>query len=142
MCASELRRCRLAVAIAADAIAMPNDFDAPGLFDWLETATAAELDALPFGVIAMNSNGLVDHYNASEATLSGLTPERLLGRHFFRSVAPCCNNSMVAHRYLYEAEIDDVIDYAFTFRVAPQKVRLRLLKRLDGRRMYLAVATR
>ena len=49
---------------------------------------------------------------------------------------------MVAHRFEAESEIDSAIDYVFTFRIAPMKVRLRLLKRVDGRLMYLAVRKR
>jgi photoactive yellow protein len=116
-----------------------HGFVSPELFDWLESADAHALDALPFGLIAMALDGTVEEYNAIEAKMANLTPERVVGRHFFSSVAPCTNNFMVAHRFETEAEIDAVINYTFTFRVAPQAVRLRLLKREGGRRMYLAV---
>jgi photoactive yellow protein len=82
---------------------------------------------------------LLNITNAWEGQLSGLTPERVIGRQFFTSVAPCTNNFMVAHRFETEPEIDAEIDYVFTFRLAPRRVRLRLLKRPGGRRMYLAV---
>ena len=114
-------------------------FTAPGLFAWLEAASADALDGLPFGVVAMAADGAVEGYNTAEGKLSGLTPARVIGRNFFTSVAPCTNNFMVAHRFESEPEIDAVIDYVFTFRLAPLKVRLRLLKRPGGQRMYLAV---
>ncbi len=117
-------------------------FTAPGLFAWLEAASADALDGLPFGVVAMAADGAVEGYNTAEGKLSGLTPARVIGRNFFTSVAPCTNNFMVAHRFESEPEIDAVIDYVFTFRLAPLKVRLRLLKRPGGQRMYLAVEKR
>ena len=90
----------------------------------------------------MAPDGTVERYNAAEARLSGLSAARVVGRHFFTSVAPCTNNFMVAHRFETEPEIDAAIDYVFTFRLAPLKVRLRLLRRQDAARMYLAVEIR
>jgi photoactive yellow protein len=117
-------------------------FDTPDLLDRLATASPDELDRLAFGVIGMAPDGTVESYNVAESKLSGLTPERVIGRNFFTSVAPCTNNFMVAFRFESEPVIDATIDYVFTFRMAPQKVRLRLLRRPDTRRMYLVVEKR
>ena len=38
-------------------------------------------------------------YNAAESRLSGLPSDRVIGRQFFREVAPCCNNARVAQRF-------------------------------------------
>lgn len=105
----------------------PAAYTDPNLFDWLHTATAAELDTLPFGIVAMALDGTVEHYNVAEGKLAGLTPSRVIGRNFFTAVAPCTNNFMVAHRFAEEAELDDVINYVFTLRMAPKKVHLRLM---------------
>jgi photoactive yellow protein len=117
-------------------------FSAPHLAEWLARASHADLDALPFGLVAMAQDGVVEHYNCAEADLSGLTPGRVVGRHFFTSVAPCANNAVVARRYASESELDVVIDYVFTFRLAPAQVQLRLLKRPGAPRVYLAVERR
>ncbi len=122
--------------------AVPSSLDSDDLFDWLEGASPSDLDQLSFGVVAMARDGKVEHYNLAEAAISGLTPERVVGRHFFTAVAPCTNNFMVAHRFENEAEIDSTIDYVFTFRLAPTKVRLRLMKRPDCRRLYLGIERR
>ncbi|PPQ31861.1 PAS domain-containing protein [Rhodopila globiformis] len=117
-------------------------FADPGLIAWLETASDQDLDTLPFGVVAMAPDGIVVAYNKAESTIAGLRPERVIGRHFFSSVAPCTNNYMVAERFVQEAELDATIGYVFTLRMAPTPVRLRLLKRPDARRMYLIVERR
>jgi photoactive yellow protein len=114
-------------------------FDATDLLDRLEAAGDAALDALPFGVVAMAHDGTVTSYNAAESRLSGLSSTNVVGRHFFSGVAPCTNNFMVAYRFETEASLDTVIDYVFTLRMQPTKVRLRLLKQPGRRRMYLAV---
>jgi photoactive yellow protein len=117
-------------------------FTQPGLLDSLETADAAVLDALTFGVIGMAPDGTVVSYNIAESALSGLTPAKVVGRHFFSAVAPCTNNFMVAHRFETEATLDDIIDYVFTLRMQPTRVRLRLLKQTGRSRMFLAVDRR
>jgi photoactive yellow protein len=131
-----------AMPAATGVLDTPINLATPDLFDRLETATASELDALSFGVVAMAPDGTVEHYNIAEGRLSGLTPARVIGRNFFTAVAACTDNFMVAHRYAVEPDIDAVIDYVFTFRLAPMNVRLRLLKRADRRHMYLVVEPR
>jgi photoactive yellow protein len=117
-------------------------FDAPNLLDWLEAASANDLDVLRFGLIAMAPDGIVQAYNTFERKRSGLSHGRVIGRHFFISVAPCTNNFLIALRFETEPELDAMLDYVFTFRMAPQRVRLRLLKHPRARRIYLAVEDR
>ena len=97
-----------------------------------------ELDALPFGVIQMDRSGTVLHYNSTESRYSGLSRERVLGRHFFRDVAPCSNNQRVAGRYALAA-LDETIEYTFALRMKPVPVTLRMLKPAQGAQMYLLV---
>jgi photoactive yellow protein len=117
-------------------------FSASGLLQSLERLEVAELDAIPFGVIAMSVDGVVVAYNRAEASLSGLTASRVIGRHFFTSVAPCTNNYLVAQRFETERELDLTIDYVFTLRMAPTPVQLRMLKHPEASRMYLLVQRR
>lgn len=121
---------------------MPLVFAYERSIDWLESASAEDLDELPFGVVAMSLEGVVMAYNKSEGELSGLTPARVLGRHFFTAVAPCTNNYLIAQRFETEAEIDATIDYVFTLKMTPTPVRLRLLKRPGAQRSYILVERR
>nr|WP_269156170.1 phosphonate transporter [Pandoraea apista] len=86
------------------------------------------MDALPFGVIGFTSDAIVTTYNATESRNAGLSPQRVLGKHFFEEVAPCMNNFMVAQRFDDMVELDDIIPYVLTLRMRPTPVRLRLLK--------------
>jgi len=122
--------------------AMQPGFEDSGLLAWLEAASEVELNAAPFGIIGMGQDGTVRQYNQAEAALSGLTPSRVVGRHFFTSVAPCTNNYLVAHRFENECELDAVIDYVFTLRMAPTPVKLRLLRSASATGMYLVVERR
>jgi photoactive yellow protein len=118
---------------------MPVDEDALARLDLTPDDT---LDRAAFGIVALARDGQVLSYNKAEAALSGLDPKRVIGRRFFTSVAPCTNNFLVAHRFESEAVLDEVVDYLFTFKMAPTPVRLRLLKHPEAERMYLFVERR
>jgi photoactive yellow protein len=106
-------------------------FDQADVLERIDALDSAELDALHFGVIGFDSEGMVRRYNAHESRLAGLSRELVLGTPLFTAVAPCMNNFLVAQRFEDAAEqatpLDDVIDYVFTLRMRPAKVKLRLL---------------
>ncbi len=97
----------------------------------IESLDDEELDALNFGVIGFDADGLVRRYNALESRLGGFSRERILNTHVFTAVAPCFNNYLVAGRFDTAREestvLDDTIDYVLTLKMRPVRVRLRLL---------------
>ena len=101
---------------------MNPTFEAANLIDLIAKSTPAELDTLDFGVIGMSDDGTVVAYNEVEGVLSGLTPSRVIGRHFFTSVAPCTNNYLIAHRFNTAETLGTTIEYGFTLRMAPTKI--------------------
>jgi photoactive yellow protein len=117
-------------------------FGDPELLDALESAVLADIDEIGFGLIVMDRDGAVLGYNERESRLSGLRPAEVTGRNFFADVGPCTNNFLVAQRYADSDELDEQLDYVFTFRMAPTPVRLRLLARKGSARQYLAVQPR
>jgi photoactive yellow protein len=46
-------------------------------------------ETLPFGGIQLAGDGTIMAYNRAESALSGLAPETVIGKNFFRDVAPC-----------------------------------------------------
>lgn len=86
------------------------DFDAADTALRLQELDDDELDGLPFGVIEMDLEVTVLRYTATESRYSGLPRDRVVGRHFFRDVAPCSNNRSVAQRYAQKA-LDATIAY-------------------------------
>lgn len=110
-------------------------------FDTVSIADLDELDldTLDFGVVRMDPSGIVVNYNKRESEISGLSPERVIGRAFFPDVAICMHNFMVSHRYDESADLDEMLDYVLTVRMDPKPVKLRLLQRADGPFRYLLV---
>jgi photoactive yellow protein len=115
-----------------------HSFEAISL-DALDTMGTEQLDTLPFGVVGLTSEGLVEIYNATEERLAGLPREGVIGTHYFSVTAQCMNNFMVAQRFEDEAEIDAIIDYVLTLRMRPTPVRLRLLKASGMERHFILV---
>jgi photoactive yellow protein len=92
--------------------------------------SAAEADRLPFGVMELSSDGVVRSYNLAEARMAGLDAGDVIGRHFFREVAPCTRESEVEghFRELVDAgggEAD--LTFVFRFRTGHRLVRIRML---------------
>jgi photoactive yellow protein len=112
----------------------------------LESVPPDRIDDIAFGLIVMDRDGTVTGYNQTESQLSGLPVSEVTGRNFFVEVGPCTNNYLIAQRYQDSAsqggELDEQLDYVFTYRMAPTPVRLRLMARRGSPRQYLAVRLR
>lgn len=118
-------------------------YDDEHLLALLNRATDDDLDALEFGVIGFDGAGVVQRYNALESKLAGLSLQRVLGNPLFTVVAPCMNNYLVAQRFDDALEtgsgLDETLDYVFTLRMRPVKVKLRLLADPASAMRYLLV---
>jgi photoactive yellow protein len=113
------------------AVFSPVHFDQPDLPLTIDGLTEEELDQLDFGVIGIDGQCVVRLYNKIESQIAGLSRDRVIGNHLFTVVAPCMNNFMVAQRLQDALEtgvaLDVTLDYVFTLRMRPVKVKLRLL---------------
>ncbi len=121
-------------------------YDQDNLLACLEEMDNDALDALDFGVIGFNSDGIICRYNAYEAQAAVLTRERVLGRELFIEIAICMNNYLVAQRFedardAVEA-LDETIDYVLTWKMRPTKVKLRMLSSPEYPTCYIIVLHR
>lgn len=111
---------------------MTMEFSQSNLVNTLANVAETDLDSANFGIIKLSSSGNVVFYNRYESELAGLSPEQVKDKNFFTQVAPCTNNYMVSHKF-HEAvehseDLDETIDYVFTYKLKPTNVKLRLLK--------------
>ncbi len=129
-----------------EALAGTRQFGDPGLLSVLEGCPLESIDEFGFGLIVMDRDGRVIGYNQAESQLSGLPVSEVVGRNFFVQIGPCTNNYLIAQRYQdargLNEELDEQLDYVFTYRMAPTPVRLRLLAGRGSSRQYLAVQLR
>lgn len=115
------------------------EFDDPAIHQYLDVLDPDGLNALPFGAVGLTGGNIVEFYNTFESQLSGLAVERVVGRHFFNTIAPCMNNYMVAGRFDNEPSLDVTIPYVLTLRIQYTPVLLRLLRQPDRSRRWLLV---
>lgn len=108
-------------------------------FKTLDQMDQQTMDQVDFGVIRMDRNGVIKAYNAYEQELSGNQLSEVLEKDFFKQIAPCTNNFMVAEKYHSDQELDEEIDYVFTYRMQPTKVKLRMLANPEEEHQYLLV---
>lgn len=87
-----------------------------------------ELDALPYGMIQLDSGGHIIRYSSAESRLSGLTAAECIGRSFFDEIAPCTKVQDFYGRFQQGVQARQ-LDAVFTFRFAfspPKDVRIHM----------------
>jgi photoactive yellow protein len=90
------------------------DFETKNLAEVLESLTAEEIDQLPFGVVAVDPQGVVRVYSKAEGKLSGYGARPALGKIFFTDIAPCMDNSLFKGR-IDKARAAGALSISFTF---------------------------
>jgi photoactive yellow protein len=102
-----------------------------------------ELDQLPFGAIVIDRAGIVVKYNAYESQLSGMSRERVIGRHFFREIAPCAAVAAFEgrlHTFVDEsAPVSTTFTYVFAFSTGPVDVAITFVRLKRGESVLIAV---
>lgn len=89
--------------------------------------TPDKLDGLPYGLITLDARGRVIHYNDTESRLVGLPKDRVIGRNFFREIAPCTRIREFEGRFI-ELAADPIgvrvqsFDFIFKFARGEQHV--------------------
>jgi photoactive yellow protein len=102
----------------------------------------AEIDVLPFGAIRIDENGTIRTYNQYEARLSRLDAARVIGKNFFRDIAPCTAVQAFEGRMRDFIASADVIstsfDYFFSFAHDAVDVTITFVK-LPNKEIMIAV---
>ncbi len=101
-----------------------------------------ELDALPFGVICLDPEGKVLQYNLAESRLARLDRAQVLGKNFFRRIAPCTATPEFEGRVraFFRASMPvDRFPYLFDFKFGAQKVEIELVRVPANDRVVLLV---
>ena len=101
----------------------------------------AELDALPYGMIQLDSRGVILRYSAAESRLSGMSAAECVGRHFFHDIAPCTAVAEFEGRFrdgVAAGQLDAVFNFRFAFR-PPREVRVHLFYSRVTRSVWVKV---
>ena len=98
-------------------------------FQKIDTMSEIELDALPHGAIQLDSNGIVLRFNAYEERLAGMKRANVIGKNFFKQVAPCTDVQEFYGRFrdgVAAGSLHCKFRYRFAFRQNPRDVTVTL----------------
>ena len=88
--------------------------------------SAADVDGLNLGAIQLDTTGKVLTYNRFESEFARLRPSEVIGKNFFRDIAPCTDVKEFAGRFhegCSKKELTARFGYRFVFRnQAPRNV--------------------
>jgi photoactive yellow protein len=124
------------------AVAMPLDTTTRMLAPFLDRLTDEELDSIPYGVVQLDSEGVVRSYNRAEAENVGGIP-RPLGRQFFFEVCPSANVPELWGRFrqaIIDRHLDETFHYTFSCGPVPRRVQLRMYYSVRTKSVWLFVA--
>ncbi len=115
------------------------DAPAPDLFD----LTESDIDALPFGLISVDQDGTIEQYNAYESRLARLSKERVIGRNFFRDVAPCTSVQEFQGRFERfvqgTGDAAESFDFQFRFAFGRQFVNITFLRSTKNKQIKILI---
>jgi photoactive yellow protein len=100
------------------------------IFKDIDSITEADLDSQPYGVIQLDSEGTVLRYNSYEANLAGLTKQKVVGKNFFKQIAPCTDVQEFCGRFqtgVAAGELHCTFRFHFSFKKNPRDVTVTLL---------------
>ena len=108
-----------------------------------DTLSGEELDALPVGLMLLDRDGTVLRYNRTEADLSRHAARDVLGRNFFRDVAPCTRVREFQGRFEEGVAARRLeVTFAFRFRFPDERekdVTITMALRIETRTVWVMV---
>ena len=108
----------------------------------LAKLTAHEVDQLAFGAVQIDAKGTVLQYNSAEASITGRNAKDVIGRNFFREVAPCTGTPTfkgVFEKGVREGNLNTMFEYTFDYKMAPTKVKIHMKKAVAGDSYWIFV---
>jgi photoactive yellow protein len=114
-----------------------DDFD-----NVLSRLTAREVDQLAFGAVQLDGKGTILQYNAAEASITGRDAQAVIGKNFFRDVAPC--TSTPTFKGVFDAGVRDnslntMFEYVFDYNMTPTKVKIHMKKAISDGTFWIFV---
>jgi photoactive yellow protein len=102
----------------------------------------AEIDELPFGAIRIDHEGRILGFNQYEARLAHLDAARVIGKNFFRDIAPCTAvkgfEGRLREFITSTDQVSVTFDYFFPFKFDPVDVAITFVK-LTSDQILIAV---
>lgn len=108
----------------------------------LDKMSPGEIDKLAFGAIELDKTGTILKYNSAEGAITGRNPADVIGKNFFRDVAPC--TSKASFKGVFDAGVKDgnlntMFEYVFDYNMKPTKVKVHMKQSINGQSYWIFV---
>ena len=94
-----------------------------------------QLNQVAFGAVQLDKDGRILQYNAAEGDITGRDPKAVIGKNFFKEVAPCTNSKEFQGRFadgVKSGNLNAMFEYTFDYEMKPTKVKVHMKKALSG----------
>ena len=101
-----------------------------------------DLNNLAFGAIQLDADGNILQYNAAEGDITGRDPKAVIGKNFFKDVAPCTDSKEFSGRFkegVKNGDLNSMFEYTFDYQMQPTKVKVHMKKALAGDSYWILV---
>jgi photoactive yellow protein len=118
------------------------EFGQDNLENTLANMSDKDLDNLNFGAIQVDANGQILQYNAAEGDITGRDPKEMVGKNFFRDVAPCTDSPEFKGKFdegVQSGNLDAIFEYTFDYQMTPTKVKVQMKKAMTGDSYWIFV---
>lgn len=110
-------------------------FGSDNIENTLASMDKNQLDKVAFGAIQLDAQGKILKYNAAEGDITGRKPSEVMGKSFFKEVAPCTNRPEFKGRFdegVKKGDLNVMFEYTFDYEMKPTKVKVHMKKALSG----------
>ncbi|AWN15534.1 photoactive yellow protein [Salinisphaera sp. RV14] len=117
-------------------------FGADDIENTLSKMSEKQIDQMAFGAIQLDGSGKILQYNSAEGAITGRDPSQVIGKNFFRDVAPCTNRPEFKGRFddgVRNGDLSAVFEYTFDYEMTPTKVRVQMKKAISGDSYWIFV---
>ncbi len=104
--------------------------------------SAKQINELAFGAIQLDAAGKILTFNAAEAAITGRNAAAVIGKNFFRDVAPCTDTPRF--KGVFDAgvranNLNTMFEYVFDFNMAATKVKIHMKKAISDGTFWIFV---
>lgn len=117
-------------------------FDQTDIENVLARMNPTQIDKLAFGAVQLDANGTILAYNVAEGEITGRSPKDVIGKNFFKDVAPCTRNPRFEGLFkegVKSGNLSAVFDYTFDYKMKPTQVRVQMKKAISGEAYWIFV---
>lgn len=104
--------------------------------------SANDINDLAFGAIQLDASGKILTYNAAEAGITGRKADAVIGKNFFKDVAPCTDTPKfkgVFDAGVKQDNLNTMFEYVFDYNMTPTKVKIHMKKAILGGSFWIFV---